>query len=83
MIIRLNGVFDPYAYRLGVATNHDNVDAQAEWVATQWAPKNAKSFTVSDLTDTDYDGNASPVRTGYASFKAAYFTTVKEGKTPL
>ena len=74
------------AFSLRVQTNPDNVDKQALWLAIQWAPKKAKSFTMSCLTHTDYNGRPIPISqepTGYANFAVHYFTTIKEGKNKL
>ena len=65
---------------LGVQTNPGKVLAKADWLARQWASKQARSFTIQSLRHTDYDGNASDVETGYARIKIAYFTTKKEGE---
>jgi hypothetical protein len=52
--------------------------------AKYWAPKNAKSCTLSAPRNTDYSHTPTGDKiTGYASFYVTYYTTTKEGETPL
>lgn len=48
-----------------------------------WAPSGARSFTVFAFVDTDYHHCRSAEPTGYASASVRYFSTLKEGTTPL
>lgn len=68
---------------LGVQTCAGNVSTRADWLARQWAPSRAASFTIQSLRHTDYHGYPAEVETGYATIKVAYFTTKKEGETIL
>ena len=49
-----------------------------------WAPKNARSCTLSVPRNTDYAHNPTGGRiTGYTSFYVHYYTTLKEGEMPV
>lgn len=63
---------------LGAQSNPENVILSAIYVANSWAPRGAKSFTVS-LRHTDYHGTTVDSPTGYASTVVRYFSTKREG----
>lgn len=71
---------NPDYLRLGVQTNTNLIFQDALKRARAWAPKKAKSFTISKFQHTDYHGYPSEIKTGYASFIVEYFSTRKEGK---
>ena len=79
MIIDCKGKYGKFL-RLGIQTNKDNVKNASLKMAKAWKPKNAKSFTITHLTHTDYHGNFSEVITGYATINVNYFNTTNEGK---
>jgi len=66
---------------LGIQTSIGNVQARANWMARQWAPRRAKSFTIQALKHTDYHGMSVDSETGYAEIRVMYYTTLKEGKS--
>ena len=68
---------------LGIQTPIGNVQFKADWLARQWAPRRAKSFTIQSLIHTDYHGMPVDSETGYARVEVAYYTTQKEGKFRL
>ncbi len=68
---------------LGIQTNMGLVNTRALEVATAWAPKGSKSFTIDSLQHTNYDGEAQPQETGYATMIVSYYSTRKEGKIIL
>jgi len=67
---------------LGVQTNPGSTLAVAHWKAHKWAPKKAKSFTLT-MQHTDYHGMSMAYETGYADVRVHYFTTLKEGATAV
>lgn len=68
---------------LGIQTNITLVESTADWKARMWAPRNAKSFTITELRHTDYHGHTKQKETGFATITVEYFTSSKEGKCKL
>lgn len=68
---------------LGVQTNPGDFSNRMHWLASRWAPKKAKSYTILSFRHTNYHGHLAEKETGYGDFKAAYFTTLKEGSYPV
>ena len=68
---------------LGVQTNVGETLKKVMVLSQHWAPKKAKSFTITSMMHTDYHGNEQLKETGYATFTVAYYSTKKEGKNIL
>jgi len=69
--------------RLGIQTNKGDVQRRSIWLASRWAPKRCKSFTIKRLCHTDYNGVPVEQETGYATMDVIYFTTIKEGEIKI
>lgn len=80
--IKVKGLLDDYALCLGIQTypNAESIVQSVHSKSNHFAPKKAKSYKVSNLINTDYDGNTVEEITGYASFTVEYFTSQKEGQ---
>ncbi len=69
--------------RLSVQTNIDKIEECKHFKCKAWAPKKAKSYTISDYRHTDYDGMDIDKPTGYGDFVASYYSSKREGKFTL
>lgn len=66
--------------RLAIQTRPDYLWNDVLWMVMQWIPENARSFTIYDLRMTDYHGHDVDSITGYANFRAIFYTRSDEGK---
>lgn len=64
---------------LGVQTNPKDADASAADKALYWAPKRAKSMTIT-LVNNAIDEVTGSWKDGYPSAEVQYYTGVAEGK---
>lgn len=80
MIAKVDGIWSNEYLKLGVQTNPERVSEDAHYKCRSWAPRNARSYSISDFHNTDYHGRNADTVTSYARFTVRYFTRRDEGQ---
>ncbi len=68
---------------LGIQTNIKDLDDRIIYVAKSWAPSGCKSFSITKIIHTDYNGKVEEKPTGYADIHVSYFSTIEEGEMDM